>query len=41
MIERTPDPTLAAQSCCQLIHAYFNDPEHVDWEDVQEALDTH
>lgn len=40
MLDDTPDPTLAAESCCQLISAYLNDPDHVDWEDVQEALAT-
>lgn len=40
MLDSVPDPTLAAESCCQLINAYLNDPEHVDWDDVQKALDT-
>ncbi len=40
MLDSVPDPTLAAESCCQLINAYLNDLEHVDWDDVQKALDT-
>lgn len=40
MLDSAPDPTLAAESCCQLINAYLSDPEHVDWNDVQKALDT-
>lgn len=40
MLDSEPDPTLAAESCCQLINAYLSDPEHVDWDDVQKALDT-
>ena len=40
MLDSAPEPTLAAESCCQLINAYLKDPEQVDWEDVQQALDT-
>lgn len=40
MLDSVPDPTLAAESCCQLINAYLSDPEHVDWDDVQKAPDT-
>ena len=39
MLDSEPGPTLAAESCCQLINAYLSDPEHVDWDDVQKALD--
>ncbi|MGI2036254.1 hypothetical protein ACRQ1B_28165 [Rhizobium panacihumi] len=39
MFDRAPDPTKAAACCCQLIQAYLADPEHVDWNDVQTALD--
>jgi hypothetical protein len=31
-----PLPPKAAE----LINAYLSDPEHVDWDDVQKALDT-
>lgn len=40
MLASDPDSTLAAESCCQLINAYLSDPEHVDWDEVQKALDT-
>lgn len=39
MLDSDPDPTLAAKSCCQLINSYLSDPEHVDWDEVQKALD--
>ena len=40
MLDSEPDPTLTAESCCQLINAYLGDPEHVEWDEVQKALDT-
>lgn len=40
MLASDPDPTLATEGCCQLINAYLSDPEHVDWDAVQKALDT-
>ncbi|CAN7742083.1 hypothetical protein [Neorhizobium sp. LjRoot104] len=40
MFDHLPDPTKAAECCCQLIQAYLSDPEHVDWSDVQTAVDT-
>ncbi|EJE6497693.1 hypothetical protein LWQ05_004129 [Salmonella enterica] len=33
-----PDPAHAAEACRILIGAYMEDPSHVDWNDVQEAL---
>uniref|UniRef100_A0A8R1E7G4 ParB domain-containing protein n=1 Tax=Caenorhabditis japonica TaxID=281687 RepID=A0A8R1E7G4_CAEJA len=33
-----PDPAHAAEACRILIGAYIEDPSHVDWNDVQEAL---
>jgi TRAP-type C4-dicarboxylate transport system substrate-binding protein len=33
-----PDPAKAAQACRTLIRAYGVDPSHVDWSDVQDAL---
>ncbi|MBZ2461372.1 hypothetical protein IPS27_20695 [Xanthomonas perforans] len=34
-----PDPARAADACRALIRAYVLDPSHVDWSDVQVALD--
>jgi hypothetical protein len=36
---RTPTPSLAADACRLLILAYKDGHEHVDWSDVQQALD--
>ncbi|WP_430246430.1 hypothetical protein ACQY1M_24945 (plasmid) [Neorhizobium sp. DAR64861/K0K2] len=40
MFDQVPEPTKAAECCCQLIQAYLSDPEHVDWGDVQTAVNT-
>src|ERR1700730_10506549 len=37
--QRIVDATAASLACVTLINAYCRNPEHVDWEDVQLALD--
>lgn len=38
-LEQEPRADLAAEACRLLITAYAKNPEHVDWSDVQTALD--
>ncbi|TIP26211.1 MAG: hypothetical protein E5X67_21345 [Mesorhizobium sp.] len=37
-LDATPNPTKAARCCRKLIRAYLENPEYVEWEDVQQAL---
>lgn len=38
-LDHQPDCAMAAEACRLLIHAYGQNHEHVDWSDVQAALD--
>lgn len=39
ILHANPDPRLAAEASRLLIEAYLDDPEDVDWDDIQRALD--